>query len=65
MCGHLIAAGFEVLAYDIDAGAQQRAAAAGATPAKSARACTSGAEVVITMLPAPPRWRRCCSGTAG
>jgi 3-hydroxyisobutyrate dehydrogenase len=55
MCGHLVAAGFEVVAYDIEPAALQRAAAAGATPADSAPACASDAEAVITMLPAPPQ----------
>src|SRR5271165_3784644 len=65
MCGHLVAAGFEVTAYDIDADALRQAAAAGAAPADSARACAGGADVVITMLPAPPQVEAVLLGDGG
>jgi 3-hydroxyisobutyrate dehydrogenase len=55
MCGHLVAAGFDVTAYDIDGGALERAVAAGAKGAESALACAADADAVITMLPAPPQ----------
>ena len=35
MCGHLARAGFAVSAYDLDQGTLERAAAAGARPARS------------------------------
>jgi len=54
MCGHLASAGFDVTAFDLDAGALERAVAAGARAAASAAECARGAEVLITMLPAPP-----------
>jgi 3-hydroxyisobutyrate dehydrogenase len=54
MCGHVVAAGFDVTAYDVDGSALERAVAAGATGAESASACAAGADAVITMLPAPP-----------
>ena len=54
MCGHLARAGFEVTAYDLDAGALARAVDAGARAASSSVDCAGGADAVITMLPAPP-----------
>jgi 3-hydroxyisobutyrate dehydrogenase len=65
MCGHLVAAGFKVVAYDIEPAALQRAAAAGATPADSALACASDGEAVITMLPAPPQVEAVLLGDGG
>jgi 3-hydroxyisobutyrate dehydrogenase len=65
MCGHLAAAGFEVVAYDIDRGALERAGAAGATPAASAAGCATDAEAVITMLPAPPQVESVLLGEGG
>jgi 3-hydroxyisobutyrate dehydrogenase len=55
MCGHLAAAGFDVTAYDLSSAAVRRARDAGARIAASAAECASGAEVLITMLPAPPQ----------
>ncbi len=58
MCAHLaragVAAGFEVVAFDIDRVALQRAGDAGARVAACASECARGADAVITMLPAPP-----------
>ena len=54
MCGHLVAAGFQVTAYDLDGGALARAVGEGAQEASSAVDCAAGADAVITMLPAPP-----------
>jgi 3-hydroxyisobutyrate dehydrogenase len=55
MCGHLVAAGFEICAYDVDAGALERVRSAGAVAAGSVAECAAGADVLITMLPAPPQ----------
>ncbi|HEX4671350.1 MAG TPA: NAD(P)-dependent oxidoreductase [Solirubrobacteraceae bacterium] len=54
MCGHLARAGFEVTAFDLDAGALRQAADAGVRAGSSAVDCAGGADAVITMLPAPP-----------
>src|SRR5947209_7659500 len=54
MCGHLARAGYEVTAYDLDAGALARAVDEGARAGSSSLDCADGADVVITMLPAPP-----------
>ncbi len=53
MCGQLIEAGFDVSAFDLDAGAVGRARAAGARAAGSVADCASGAEIVVTSLPGP------------
>ena len=55
MCGHLVDAGFDVTAFDIDAGALGRAVNAGARAAGSVAECARGVEALITMLPAPPQ----------
>jgi len=55
MCGHLVSAGFEVTAFDLDPGALSRLVDAGARAAGSVRDCAAAAEVLITMLPAPPQ----------
>jgi 3-hydroxyisobutyrate dehydrogenase len=69
MCGHLVSAGFDVTAFDLDAGALERAVATGARAAGSAAECARGAEVLITMLPAPPHvesvWLGSGSGDGG
>jgi 3-hydroxyisobutyrate dehydrogenase len=65
MCGHLAAAGFSVSAFDLEAGAVARAAAAGARAASDVADCVRGAEVVITMLPAPPQVEQVLLGSAG
>jgi 3-hydroxyisobutyrate dehydrogenase len=69
MCGHLANAGFSVTAFDLDAGALERAVAAGARGAGSAAECARGAQVLITMLPAPPHvesvWLGSGSGDGG
>jgi 3-hydroxyisobutyrate dehydrogenase len=55
MCGHVIAAGFDVAAYDLDAGALRRAQAAGARAAESIADCAQSAEILVTSLPGPPQ----------
>jgi 3-hydroxyisobutyrate dehydrogenase len=65
MCGHLAEAGFEVCAYDLDAGALGRARERGARAAGSAAECAGGADAVITMLPAPPHVEQVLLGEGG
>jgi 3-hydroxyisobutyrate dehydrogenase len=55
MCGHVIEAGFEVSAFDLDRAAQQRAVDAGAHAAASVADCAVGAELLVTSLPGPPQ----------
>ena len=65
MCGHLVSAGFDVRAFDLDAGALARATAAGARAATDVADCARGAEVLITMLPAPPQVEAVLLGAEG
>lgn len=65
MCGHLVAAGYEVTAYDIDASALERLRAAGARAAGSAADCARDADVLITMLPGPPQVEQVLLGEGG
>jgi 3-hydroxyisobutyrate dehydrogenase len=65
MCGHLVAAGFDVTAFDIDAAALARAHDAGAHAAPSAVDCARDAQVLITMLPAPPHVEQVLLGDGG
>jgi 3-hydroxyisobutyrate dehydrogenase len=65
MCGHLVQAGFEVTAYDLDRAALERLRAAGARAARSAADCAQGAEALITMLPAPPQVEEVLLGEDG
>ena len=65
MCAHLVGAGFDVTAFDIDAGALAQAHDAGARPAPSAADCARGAQVLITMLPAPPQVEQVLLGDGG
>lgn len=65
MCANLARAGFEVSAYDLDAGALARARDAGARAAESPIDCARGAEALITMLPAPPQVEQVLLGNGG
>ena len=55
MCSHLVEAGFEVTAFDLNSDALDRVVAGGARPGASAAECARGAQALITMLPAPPQ----------
>jgi len=55
MCGHLVAAGYDVTAFDVNPDAVAPLVDAGARAARSVADCASGAEALITMLPAPPQ----------
>lgn len=52
MCANLAKAGHEVRAFDLSAEAVKRAEGAGARGAKSAAEAVSGADAIVTMLPA-------------
>jgi 3-hydroxyisobutyrate dehydrogenase len=65
MCGHLLRAGFEVTAYDLDGAALGRAVEAGARGAESAADCASAVQALITMLPAPPHVEQVLLGDDG
>ncbi|MGO9497021.1 MAG: NAD(P)-dependent oxidoreductase [Solirubrobacteraceae bacterium] len=65
MCGHLVEAGFEVTAFDLDAAALARWVQAGARAAGSVAECARGAQVLITMLPAPPQVEAVLLGEGG
>ena len=65
MCGHLVRAGFEVTAFDVAEVALRRALDAGARAANSVAECVRDAEVLITMLPAPPQVEQVWLGDGG
>jgi 3-hydroxyisobutyrate dehydrogenase len=65
MCGHLVSAGFEVSAFDLDGAALERLRSVGARAASDAADCARGAEAVITMLPAPPQVEQVLLGSGG
>jgi 3-hydroxyisobutyrate dehydrogenase len=65
MCGHLLSAGFDVTAFDVDADALTRAVDSGARAAAGVPDCVRGAEVLITMLPAPPQVEQVLLGASG
>ena len=65
MCRNVIAAGFEVSAYDLDADALARAAADGARPAKSVADCVRDAQILLTSLPGPPQFDAVICGSNG
>ncbi len=65
MCGHLVAAGFEVTAFDLNPDALARLHDAGARAAGSVAECAQGAEALITMLPAPPQVEQVLLGPGG
>jgi 3-hydroxyisobutyrate dehydrogenase len=65
MCGHVIEAGFDVSAFDLDAGAVGRARAAGARGAGSVADCATGAEILVTSVPGPPEVEQVLTGPDG
>lgn len=65
MCRHVIEAGFDVAAYDLDAGALARAAAAGARAATGVADCVHDAEILLTSLPGPPQVDEVLCGAGG
>jgi 3-hydroxyisobutyrate dehydrogenase len=65
MCAHLVNAGFDVSAYDLDDAALERARSAGARAAGSAVECAKDVEALITMLPGPPQVEQVLLGEDG
>jgi 3-hydroxyisobutyrate dehydrogenase len=65
MCGHLVSAGFSVTAYDLDPAAVARLVDVGARAGGSVVDCARGADVLITMLPAPPQVEAVWLGDGG
>jgi 3-hydroxyisobutyrate dehydrogenase len=65
MCGHVIAAGFDVTAFDLDAGAVKRAVSGGARASASVPECARGAEILVTSLPGPPQVEQVLCGPDG
>jgi len=53
MCVNLLAAGYDVAAYDIDPAALDALVAHGATPVASVAACAGAADLLLTSLPHP------------
>ena len=65
MCGHLVAAGYEMTVFDVNPDAVTRLVDAGARAARSVADCARGAEAMITMLPAPPQVEAVWLGEGG
>ena len=65
MCGHLVAAGYEMTVFDVNPDAVARSVDAGARAARSVADCARGAEAMITMLPAPPQVELVWLGAGG
>jgi 3-hydroxyisobutyrate dehydrogenase len=65
MCGHLVAAGFDVTAFDLNSEALGRLIEVGARAGASVADCARGADVLITMLPAPPQVEAVLLGAGG
>ncbi len=65
MCGHVIAAGFDVSAFDLDADAVSRTVSAGACGAGSVAECARTADILITSLPGPPEVEQVLAGPDG
>lgn len=65
MVANLVKAGNEVKAFDLSADALARAKSAGATESKTAGACASDVDVVVTMLPAGRHVREVYMGANG
>ena len=65
MCQRLAAAGYAVVAYDLDDAAVAAAVQHGALAATSARDCARGADLFMTSLPGPPQVEAVMAGDAG
>ena len=65
MCGHLVAAGFDVTAFDLNSEALGRLIEVGARAGASVADCARGADVLVTMLPAPPQVEAVLLGEGG
>lgn len=65
MCQRLAAAGYAVVAYDLDGDAVAAAVQHGAVAAMSARDCARGADLFMTSLPGPPQVEAAMAGDGG
>ncbi len=65
MCERVARGGFDVRAFDLRPEAVDAAVAAGATAAASAADCAATAEILVTMLPAPPHVEDVLLGPGG
>jgi 3-hydroxyisobutyrate dehydrogenase len=65
MCEHLVSGGFDVTAFDLSDATLGRLVEAGARAAGSVQDCARDAEVLITMLPAPPQVEAVWLGEGG
>jgi len=65
MCARLLAAGYNVIAYDINQQALDTATKLGAKPATSARECASQVDVFFTSLPRPDHVESVMDGPEG
>jgi 3-hydroxyisobutyrate dehydrogenase len=65
MAGHLLAAGYLLTVFDLDADAVSALVARGAQKAESVAALAAASDVVFTALPGPPQVRTLASGEDG
>ena len=65
MCLRLVAAGYRVRAYDLDADSLARVVDAGAVAGTSARDCAEDADFLLTSLPMPPHVEAVMAGPDG
>lgn len=65
MAANLVAAGYEVVGYDVTPGSVERLVEAGGTAAGSIEEATAQSDVVITMLPDSPQVREVVLGPNG
>ena len=65
MAANLVAAGHQVVGFDVVAAALEAAAGRGVTAAGSAQEAAAAAPIVITMLPAGAQVREVYTGAAG
>ena len=65
MCLRLVAAGYHVRAYDLDADSLARVVDAGAAAGTSTRDCAEDADFLLTSLPMPPHVEAVMAGPDG
>ncbi|MEG2881810.1 MAG: 2-hydroxy-3-oxopropionate reductase [Christensenella sp.] len=65
MAKNLVKAGYDLIVYDVAAGAVQELKAAGAKAASSIKEVTDEAELIVTMLPNSPHVKEVVLGSGG
>jgi 2-hydroxy-3-oxopropionate reductase len=65
MAGHLLAAGYEVVAYDVASRNLEQITSAGAKPATACRDVAARSDVVLSMVPDSPQVREVALGAEG